>query len=272
MVAEPADEKRPESAAKGLRESLDQFLDLLDEHQLLPADTTDNRRAAFEAIVDSLRIPASVEARSEIEPGRKPESDDDTVRSVDTVGGVFVRIWVGDVNDTLLPALRAGLGTDVAHGHYEGVAVDLRGARGEALEAAPEAASFFKELGLPVVVLIDGNTTGAAERLAVELKDKTGAVALGEATRGVPFETFTAELPSGETVRLPRIADASRDAQHRWRQQPVRPDVEADAALPTETDAQVPGAQPVWSPNVLEGDACLRRAVDLLTTIRAMGG
>jgi hypothetical protein len=71
MVAEPADEKRPESAAKGLRESLDQFLDLLDEHQLLPADTTDNRRAAFEAIVDSLRIPASVEARSEIEPGRK---------------------------------------------------------------------------------------------------------------------------------------------------------------------------------------------------------
>jgi hypothetical protein len=258
-----------------LRRSLEQFIRLLDQHRLLPADTAANRRAAFAAIVESLGIPADLETPAADRKKQATETPPPTIRSVDTVGGQFVRVWLGRVDADLLPALEGSLGDDVMHGHYEGVALDLRGAVGNVAGSMAPEAEFFRKLDLPLAILIDERTAGAAERLVIALKKTTNAVTLGRATRGVPFEMAIAQLPGGEKLLLPKDAGGRESRAETKRRKPVIPDVETDTALPEpEKNAKTSTAPspPLWAPDVLEGDACLRRAVDLLSTIRAMGG
>jgi hypothetical protein len=188
---------------------------------------------------------------------------------------------------------RAGLG---------GAILDLRGAGGDNLDAVRAAAGYFvhgrpvvlrvsaagdagegrplratfrsRPFGRPLALLVDGDTRGAAEALALVLRGRRGVVVLGSRTAGdgaarawVPLaEDWRAYI----TVQRIASADSTPLAGHG-----VEPDVPSpgDGAgldalrLSPAADGGSAGLLRALAP-----DPVLRRAADSLLGLRAMGG
>lgn len=193
-----------------------------------------------------------------------------------------------------------------ADANYHGIVLDLRGADGSDLDSVRAVASLFTQrgghlfayrdredqdiyvaqaeggpaIGLPVMVLVDGETGGAAEVLAAVLSDSVrGAMLFGQPTRGDFLVREMLSLPDGLTVRLATRVLVTGDGTVYTGRQGVQPDV---LSLRDETPVIAKSTR-IRRTEILDeerdqlalhqrtrGDATLRRAVDVLLGLRAL--
>jgi hypothetical protein len=134
---------------------------------------------------------------------------------------------VSRVGTGLDEALRKGFDAIGASNRVRGVALDLRFATGSEYAAAAEAADLFLNrerplldwgggmtrskartgaITVPVAVLINGQTSGAAEALAAVLRDAGAAVLLGGKTAGQAGIMKEYPLSNGQVLRISTTA------------------------------------------------------------------
>ena len=245
---------------------------------------------------------ATNEITAVLEPGAVP-----AVETADLLGGdlAYLRLngLFAGTADEVLPYLTNWQ----ARGRF-GLVLDLRGADGRDAESALAVAGRFEQsdrllarwedtrgkelavrkapagapLAMPLLVLVDGETTGAAELLAATLAGSVrGALLVGDPTSGDPL--LREALPLDEQrfawVATRRLVTADRTVFDG--RQGVQPDV---------TLARDGGGGPEFEPNAaldrrhtvreeledralrsrLQGDAVLRRAVDILLGLKAL--
>jgi carboxyl-terminal processing protease len=214
-------------------------------------------------------------------------------------------------------SLRAGAGREVAdalsgwadEGAF-GVVLDLRGAGGADLQsvadivdllsrpgerlfgfndpAGDEVSNFEAKhngtLGMPVMLLVDGETAGAAEVLAAAVSGSgRGAMLLGARTRGDPMIREKVELPNGEWAYVaarrlvaadgtvfdgkegvkPDVVVVQRDRSYRDYEPP--PPLLTDRRETTEEEKQTLELR-----KRTRGDVALTRAVDVLLGLKAL--
>lgn len=192
--------------------------------------------------------------------------------------------------------------------HLSGAVIDLRGANGRDLESVAHAASPLADEGallftlqdlrgeeiaahkagagnpvdMPVMVLVDARTRGAAEVLAVVLaRSVRGVMVLGERTAGDPEVREIIDLPGERRALIATRALVTADGAVHDGRSGLAPDIEVKATASRGED---------YEPNnegdrraVLEeeradralrertrGDRTLRRAVDLLIGLKAL--
>ncbi len=190
-----------------------------------------------------------------------------------------------------------------------GVVIDLRGANGTDLESVADIAGVFAEsgamlfavrdmdnqdigvykaktqtiLGMPAMVLVDRDTTGAAEILAAVLSGSVrGAMLLGNTTGGDPVVRDWIALSSGESLYTVARRIVLADGHIYDGREGVKPDV-----VLSETVAAVPEFEPEVAPvngreiteeekqdkklrARVKNDAALRRAADVLLGLKAL--
>lgn len=159
-------------------------------------------------------------------------------------GGIlYVRL--GRVDLGLPAALRAALNDKTWTTNASGMVVDLRFASGDSLPAAGETASLFSDRteailswgsgsisgsgaqrlwSLPLAVLVNNRTEGAAEALAAALRQETGSPLIGQATTGRHGVFREVGLGDGTRLQVPagriRLGDGSTLAAG-----PIPPDI-----------------------------------------------
>jgi hypothetical protein len=156
------------------------------------------------------------------EPGATPSSSANLIAKTNTFDNSFAYIRVERVapglGDQVVNALKSGK-------KYKGLVLDLRFAKGEDYNSAVEGVTAFSKeahtvlkwgdtegktsaradaIDLPVVVLINRQTRGAAEALAAALKDQQIALLIGGRTAGqaLVFDDFP--LSNGQHLRIAR--------------------------------------------------------------------
>lgn len=189
-----------------------------------------------------------------------------------------------------------------------GFVLDLRGAGGGDLEAVTTIGSLFARGGsllcafrdrqdqdvsvhkamegdpleTPVLVLVDGATTGAAEVLAAVLADSVrGVLLLGTPTAGDPLIRDLVELPGGRTIYLAHRRLVTADGTVYDGRAGITPDVVSTNLVERVADYE-PEAMPdrrATLPQEIEdrglrdrlrGDPVLRQAVDVLLGLKAL--
>lgn len=219
-----------------------------------------------------------------------------------------------------LNGLYEGVGATVAErmvkwsedGFY-GIIMDLRAAEGLDLESVRQIASLFAEpgallaafrdkdgqdldllhagdssiLGMPVMVLLDERTAGAAEVLAAVLGDSVrGAMLFGRATRGDMMVRSALPTEDGRMIYLATRRLVTADGTAYDGQAGVKPDVviaRADALSKAEESEESPMLRLRPRKETLDeeieqnklqsfirGDATFRRAVDVLMGLKAL--
>ncbi|MBN1558228.1 MAG: hypothetical protein JW951_08785 [Lentisphaerae bacterium] len=191
------------------------------ESRGVPVDREAARRGALEGFL------RTVDPGAELVPaGAVPPAGGPGLETEDWPEGIrYLRVEavVDGIGTQLVSRLRDGFRSG-----RTGVILDLRGAGGDGLAAVNRAAGLFTEPGtplyevrdgtgrvldrgaaaaggahtnrLPLIVLTDGNTRGAAEVLAAVLRDQEGVLLVGGAT---PGETgFREMLPLGTNQAL----------------------------------------------------------------------
>jgi hypothetical protein len=167
-----------------------------------------------------------------------------SIRRVDVYQG-FGYIGIRKVDESLPGELTAALDKLQHTNSLPGLVLDLRAAEGEDYRAAATVAGTFSSpdqvllswdevdlrspsttaLTLPVAVLVNSRTEGAAEALAGALQNAGGAVVLGARTAGLAFATRTFPLPGGYELT---IASAPvRVGTDRSLESGVQPDLES---------------------------------------------
>lgn len=202
----------------------------------------------------------------------------------------------------IVSTLRRWVGTGTA-----GLILDLRGAGGVDAEAtasvaslfAPESAMLFAlrdaddqdiavykaspafRMDMPVMVLVDERTHGAAEALAAILTGSAqGVMLIGEPTAGDPLIREFVDMPDGWKLHIVTRRLVTADGVSYNGLEGVKPHLAATPDL-------VPDFEPEWPEQVkqkmtdeekddrrlrdrVRGDPVLRRAVDLLQGLRAL--
>ena len=157
---------------------------------------------------------------------------------------------------------------------------DRRGGDKELAKAEPAAPS-----GLPLMVLVDEGTTGAAELLAAVLAGSAkGVMVIGRETSGDPLIRESVELPDGRRALLATRQVAVADGTIYAGLGGVVPDVEiTDAALnetayEPETTVTRRGKSETEEEKIdkalrdrIRHDTYLRRATDILLGLQALG-
>ena len=187
-----------------------------------------------------------------------------------------------------------------------GLVLDLRGAGGADADSVAEIASAFTSAGtplftfldtagkkldartasassrvdMPAMVLVDGDTTGAAEVLAAVLAHSVhGAMLVGSATTGNFLLRETLTLPDGRRLRIAtRRLEVGKDRVYTGAAG-LEPAVEVDTARPMPPEIEPPldarGLRDeerearklrTW----MRSDPCLRRAVNILLGLKAL--
>lgn len=259
----PGAGSNPSSEAGGLSvlAGVVEVLELLEAEDLLPGHDAEARRSIVRAILSTLKCGGQLMVAPGLPEEDAKQAELPAVGHRATVGGAFLYVQVFSVSDEGAGMLAEAL-ADADHGHYEGFVVDLRWARGGSLQAAGSAAEKLAQTKLPVAFLTNGQTSGAAEVLVALGKQGMDAVTVGQPTRGLPFAWRRKALACGDALLLPAPDSRSTGAVAA---KPHDPDVRVEQELSLdELRRSKPG----------EGDPTdltLRRAVDLLKTIRALG-
>ena len=177
-------------------------------------------RAAVEALVSGLgrRVSLVTNAAAANAAGEAP-----LVSKSDLVDGDILYVRVGRVGNGLADAIRATWHKPGTTNKLKGVALDLRYAGGDDYAAAAAAADLFvmKEQPLlnwgsgmvrskekndaivvPVAVLVNRQTAGAAEALAATLRETGAGLILGSRTAGQAMVTQDFPLKDGERLRI----------------------------------------------------------------------
>lgn len=108
---------------------------------------------------------------------------------------------VSRVNDTLAARIGAANQFLSASNRLIGTVLDLRFATGDADDTVKTAADLLAAPKTPVVVLLNGATSGAAELLAAELRD-AGALLIGNPTAGLAMTMTDYPLADGQRLRV----------------------------------------------------------------------
>jgi hypothetical protein len=138
-------------------------------------------------------------------------------------GGILY-LRLGRVSVGLPTALRAALDDTTWNTNASGLVVDLRFTSGDSLPAAGETASLFSDRteailhwgsgsssgsgaqrlwSLPMAVLVNNRTEGAAEALAAALRQETGSPLIGQATAGRHGVFREVGLGDGTRLQVP---------------------------------------------------------------------
>lgn len=193
---------------------------------------------------------------------------------------------------------------------YFGFVIDLRSAGGDDVDGAAKVASLFTEanmmlfsfrngenqdikvykadksepLGMPTMVLVDENTTGAAEVLAAALKRSIrGAMVLGATSKGDAEIREAVELEPSKLLYIATKRLVTADGTVYDGTAGVVPDVKVkpgtDTDEPENVELETIGHKRETLEEELEdtllrerirGDAALRRAVDILLGLKAL--
>lgn len=228
----------------------------------------------------------------------------------------IVELWPEDIAYLKLDALTAGCGPEVtthllALKDKAGIVLDLRGAGGDGLDAVSCLAGIGHQsgdpllivtdnrgqvlstntvtrelvLGVPVMVLIDGGTCGAAEALAAAWRGCAGVMLIGSATRGEACLRSQIILPDGQKAMIAskRLIPIHGEP---YAGKGVYPTVEVAAGQDPQPEA---AARPATSHQTarplsrkseqdrdlmlrVAGDVVLRRATDILLGLRVVNG
>lgn len=213
-----------------------------------------------------------------------------------------------------LNGLYAGAGAAVADAlrnwtakSKSGVILDLRRAGGDDLESVRTIASLFarpgdllfslrdrsdqdisvfkatdgKPLGVPVMAVVDHETSGASEVLAAVLNDSVkGAMLVGRTSHADPLVREYVKLQSGDLLYIATKQIVTADGSRQNGRTGVKPDVQvASAGSLAEYDAEpVADRRQLLEQELqdyalrgrIRGDAALRRAVDILLGLKAL--
>jgi len=241
-----------------------EVIDVLRQQNLLPAQDDDGefRFRVMRSVVRQIGggadlLPASGSAGSDNNPALPPVGRTATLR------GSFFYVQLGTVTPQAVKDFQEKTktsGTDL----ISGVVVDLRYAAGGTVEAAEAMCQVMAGLGMPLVLLINQETSGAAESLVAMSRKKCDAVTVGQPTSGHPAAWYKKRLSTGETLVLPQMGpDESVSLTSLV---PKEPDIPVNQVLSSDKLCQ--GGPPEDSAEA--NDACLRIAMDVLSAIRAL--
>jgi hypothetical protein len=191
-----------------------------------------------------------------VEPPDLPTRIDEPI----TLNGVYAYLRVLQIGGRLAPIADQRL-ADLRDGHYAGGILDLRGAAGQRVVPLGETFAFLGKDPIPIVCLLDAKTAPAPAQFAASLRDTYQVVLVGQPSAASLPPSEDVLLATGERIRLP-IVDAPEVAGPA----PVQPDI-AVASGPVAPVTSATAAD--WS-TLASRDPALRRAVDLLTSIRAL--
>ena len=219
--------------------------------QLAGASEADLNRAALDGFLAGLRgkVRLITDTNLVSAPSNSP-----LVSQTNLFDGEIGYLRLSRVADGLAGAVTAAFQTLSASNKLRGLVLDLRFADGEDFAAAVAVADLFirKErplldwgaglvkssekqsaLSLPVAVLINRETTGAAEALAAVLRDVGAALLLGGPTAGAGMVMKDYPLPDGQWLRIAsapvKLGDGTALSG-----QGVRPDIEVKVGLDEE--------------------------------------
>jgi hypothetical protein len=147
----------------------------------------------------------------------------------------------------------------------EGLVVDLRGVAQGTPEGVNRLAAVLTASDRPLVLLLNQETAGPAEVLAVLLRHRAGVSWVGQKTRGCFAFSEPAVLTTGETVLLPRPLGEFAGVQ--MPAAALVPDMAIESGAAGEDPAGLTAERFEAFP---ERDLALRTAVDLLTAIQAL--
>ncbi len=137
--------------------------------------------------------------------------------------GDIAYVRVARVGEGLAKAISTACKKSSTTNKLDGVVVDLRYAGGDDYAAAAAAVDLFAKkeqplfnwgtgmvrskeksdaIGLPVAVLVNGKTAGAAEALAAALRETGSGLILGSRTAGLAMVTQDFPLKNGEQLRI----------------------------------------------------------------------
>jgi hypothetical protein len=196
---------------------------------------------------------------------------------------------IGAVEKTLPDEIRSARSALAVSNEIAGTVLDLRFADGDDLDSAKATVELFAQRKLPLAILVNGQTRGAAAALAADLRENRAGLVFGSAP--VPDASAVGKIPLLQPdISVPVAEDAERNfVQNPFGQPPqisAHPSVaEQNDFLPfvdhtTEADLvrakikdgdqdENPGPQPVLfnlpapQPQVIR-DPVLARAVDLI--------
>jgi carboxyl-terminal processing protease len=263
--------------------------------RLLQGEAGDRRRIRF------LRGAETQEVETATARLRQPS----VATAEDLPGGIgYLRLngLYEGASKEVIPALRGWDGTN-----YFGLILDLRGAGGTNLAAAADVARLFAPEGallfslrsaqdqdievfrapggagmnLPIMVLTDGDTEGAAEALAAIFADSLrGAMLIGDPTRGDPLVREIMACPGGGHLYLATRRLVTADGSVFSGRKNVEPDITVNGAegdrydYEPEPDAKGRLVKEETEHRLLRervrGDPALRRAADILQALKAL--
>ncbi len=190
--------------------ALPELLNILAEKALLPALSSKDDAALAQNVLLLLGIPAvplplKVEAVEQAPICLPGDTGEVYLRLAD-----FQHLPKADWEDCLelLPKDKC-----------RGVILDLRGSKGFQVEVAEFYQQQLLGLEVPIMILIDGETAGTAETLAVNLRQKGNALLLGQKSTGIQGAGQEIILANGIQFRCPTIVAGKMPS-------PVVPDVE----------------------------------------------
>lgn len=120
-------------------------------------------------------------------------------------------------------------------------------------------------LGLPMAVLVDGNTAAAAEVFATAVRDLAGGQVAGVSTAGKwMLQSLPQRLPDGSAVSITTAKLLSGNDEN-FEGAGIAPDVGLEAMVTTE------GESHLWNPDP-ENDTWILRALDVVRGMAVSGG
>jgi hypothetical protein len=97
-----------------------------------------------------------------------------------------VYLRVGEVEKNLAEEIQSAQNALAATNKIAGTILDLRFADGDDLDAAKAAADLFAQKKLPLAILVNGQTRGAAAKLAAELREARAGLIFGNSAEVKP--------------------------------------------------------------------------------------
>ena len=250
-VACPGQPASPSGQAS-LEKSVAALLRALQSRGQLPPLDSSRREKALAGLLSGLGIQTQ-------QPGQARAS---SIQEPITLNGLYAYVRVNHVGPGLAAAAEGAL-ADIRNGHYEAVILDLRGTSGTTAKGLGESLAMFQKDPIPIVGLLGVSSGSAATDLAGHLRQKYRAILVGQSPRASlpPAEEFV--LLTGDRVSLP-----GRGTEMPPKAVPLAPDIAVrDPQVATVTFEN--SAPENWT-TLAARDECLRRAVDLLATMRAL--
>jgi hypothetical protein len=93
---------------------------------------------------------------------------------------------VGHITKNLAEEIQSAQGTLAATNKITGTILDLRFAGGDDLDTAKAAADLFAQKNMPLAILVNSETRGAAAKLAMDLREANDGLIFGDSSKVKP--------------------------------------------------------------------------------------